>query len=135
MSAYQTLESQLTQNPARWLVTGAAGFIGSHLVETLLRLDQVVAGLDNFATGHQSNLTDVAANVGEAAWSRFTFHEGDIVDPACCAEVAQGADYILHQAALGSVPRSLEDPVRTNNANVVGFLNMLLAARDAGVTR
>ncbi len=135
MSAYQTLESQLKQGPSRWLVTGAAGFIGSHLVETLLKLEQDVVGLDNFATGYAANLEDVRAAVGEAAWSRFQFHEGDICSLEACAGAVDGVDYVLHQAALGSVPRSLEDPLRTNGANIDGFLNMLVASRDAGVKR
>lgn len=125
----------MMQDRRRWVVTGAAGFIGSHLVEKLLQLDQSVVGLDNFATGHRQNLQDVQASVGEARWARFEFIEGDICDPATCAQVTTAADYVLHQAALGSVPRSLEDPARTNAANVDGFLNMLIAARDAGVSR
>lgn len=135
MSAYDLLKSELVQQPSRWLVTGAAGFIGSHLVETLLGLGQTVVGLDNFATGHQSNLDDVRESVGEQAWQRFTFFEADICNLDACREASSGADYILHQAALGSVPRSIEDPVVTNRANIDGFLTMLLAARDAGVKR
>jgi UDP-N-acetylglucosamine 4-epimerase len=135
MAAIQALESRLTREPRRWAVTGAAGFIGSHLVEKLLLLGQEVAGLDNFSTGHQANLDDVRDRVGEDNWSRFEFTEGDICDSGACARLAAGADCVLHQAALGSVPRSLEDPVRTNRSNVDGFLNMLIAARDAGVRR
>jgi UDP-N-acetylglucosamine 4-epimerase len=135
MPAYDALQKQLVQNPSRWVVTGAAGFIGSHLVETLLALGQSVIGLDNFATGHQSNLSDVRGIVGSANWSRFEFVEGDICEPDVCAQVASGADYILHQAALGSVPRSIEDPETTNRANIDGFLNMLVAARNAQVKR
>lgn len=118
-----------------WLVTGAAGFIGSNLTEALLRLGQEVVGLDNFATGHQRNLDDVRAQVGEEAWRQFHFVEGDIVDLETCRAVCKGVDFVLHQAALGSVPRSLADPITSNQANVTGFLNMLVAARDAGVKR
>jgi UDP-N-acetylglucosamine 4-epimerase len=135
MTAYKLLKSELVQNPSRWLVTGAAGFIGSHLVETLLGLGQAVVGLDNFATGHQSNLDAVRGSVGEQAWRRFTFLEADICDLDACREGAGGVDYVLHQAALGSVPRSIEDPIRTNGANIDGFLNMLQASRAAGVKR
>jgi UDP-N-acetylglucosamine/UDP-N-acetyl-alpha-D-glucosaminouronate 4-epimerase len=135
MPAYDALQEQLVQNPSRWVVTGAAGFIGSHLVETLLSLGQSVTGLDNFSTGHQSNLDAVQQILGAENWSRFEFVEGDICEPDVCARVATGADYILHQAALGSVPRSIEDPARTNRANIDGFLNMLVAARDAGAKR
>jgi UDP-N-acetylglucosamine 4-epimerase len=135
MSAYGALQEQLVQSPSRWVVSGAAGFIGSHLVETLLTLGQSVVGLDNFATGHQSNLDDVRGIVGPTNWEKFEFVEADICDASACASVVQGADYILHQAALGSVPRSIEDPSRTNQANIDGFLNMLIAARDAGVKR
>ncbi len=119
----------------RWLVTGAAGFIGSHLLETLLANGQYVVGLDNFATGHRSNLDAVRATVGEEAWHRHRFVEADIVDPAACAEACAGVDVVLHQAALGSVPRSIADPQATHAANATGFLNMLVAARDAKVAR
>ena len=135
ITAYELLKSELVRRPSSWLVTGAAGFIGSHLVETLLGLGQVVVGLDNFATGYQANLDAVRGVVGEKAWQRFTFLEADICDAAMCREACSGADYILHQAALGSVPRSIEDPIRTNQANIDGFLNMLVASRDAGVKR
>ncbi|MGH8850573.1 MAG: SDR family oxidoreductase [Casimicrobiaceae bacterium] len=119
----------------RWLVTGSAGFIGSHLIETLLALDQEVVSLDSFATGHRTNLDDVRRAVGERAWRRHSFREADIVDAGACRSACQGVDVVLHQAALGSVPRSIEDPVRTHAANATGFLNMLVAARDAGVGR
>lgn len=135
MSAYETLKTQLRSSPRRWAVTGAAGFIGSHLVETLLGLDQQVVALDNFATGKAANLEAVRGLVSEDQWQRFEFIEGDICDIAACQAVCKDADYVLHQAALGSVPRSLADPVATNRANVDGFLNMLLAARDAEVSR
>jgi UDP-N-acetylglucosamine 4-epimerase len=116
-------------------VTGAAGFIGSNLVEALLNLGQRVVGLDNYATGRQKNLDEVAASVGADAWSRFTFLRGDICDLATCRRAVEGVDYVLHQAALGSVPRSIEDPLTTNASNIDGFLNMLVAARDAGARR
>ena len=135
MSAYKLLKSELVQQPSKWLVTGAAGFIGSHLVETLLNLGQIVVGLDNFATGHQSNLDDVGGGVGEEAWQCFTFLEADICDLDACRQASNGVDFVLHQAALGSVPRSIEDPIVTNRSNIDGFLNMLVAAREAGVKR
>jgi UDP-N-acetylglucosamine 4-epimerase len=127
--------AELTARPRRWLVTGSAGFIGSHLVEALLRAGQQVVGLDNFATGFQRNLDEVRAAVGEPAWARHRFIEGDIVDPATCARACEGVDLVLHQAALGSVPRSLADPLRTHAVNATGFLNMLVGARDAGCAR
>ena len=175
--AYAQACAQLLQTPRRWLVTGVAGFIGSHLLETLLQLGQEVRGLDNFMTGHRHNLEQVRASVGEQAWRRFTFIEGDIRDLQACAracgvpvqaasggngdgeadggtDAADGAsgaggslagrgradtggavDYVLHQAALGSVSRSLEDPLLCHAVNVSGFLNMLAAAREAGVRR
>ena len=134
-TAYLALQSQLRQQPCTWLVTGVAGFIGSHLLETLLGLGQRVVGLDNFATGHQHNLDEVQSAVGAAAWQNFRFIEGDIRNLADCQRACQGVDRVLHQAALGSVPRSLADPITTNAANVTGFLNMLVAARDASVKR
>jgi UDP-N-acetylglucosamine 4-epimerase len=118
-----------------WLVTGAAGFIGSHLVETLLALGQEVVGLDNFATGHRENLEDVRRAVGEEHWHRLVFIEGDITDPATCRRACEGADTVLHHAALGSVPRSIDDPLGAHAANATGFLNMLAAAGQAGVRR
>ncbi|WP_024888945.1 SDR family oxidoreductase [Luteimonas huabeiensis] len=133
MTAYSQLLRQLPSTPRTWLVTGAAGFIGSNLLETLLRLDQRVIGLDNFATGHRRNLDQVRERVAPAQWARFAFVEGDIRDPACCRDACAGVDHVLHQAALGSVPRSLDDPLATHSVNVTGFLNMLIAARDAGV--
>ncbi len=119
----------------RWLVTGSAGFIGSHLLEALLRMDQDVVSIDNFATGHRRNLDEVRRAVGERAWQRHTFIEGDIVDLDTCARACRRADVVLHQAALGSVPRSIEQPLATHAANATGFLNVLVAARDAGVKR
>lgn len=135
MNKYQVVQQHLAQQPRHWLITGAAGFIGSNLVEALLKLNQRVTGLDNFATGHRHNLDQVRAAVDAAAWDRFTFIEGDIRDAAQCAQACEGVDVVLHQAALGSVSRSIDDPVTTNAVNVDGFLNMLVAARDAGVGR
>lgn len=135
MSDRVSMEERLRREPRRWLVTGCAGFIGSHLTEFLLRCGQEVAGLDNFATGHRANLEDVREAVGEAAWRRFRFIEGDIRDVATCRDAVQGTDVILHQAALGSVPRSVEDPASTHGANVDGFFNLLLAAKEAEVGR
>lgn len=120
---------------ARWLVTGGAGFIGSHLVEHLLRAGQEVVTLDNFATGHRRNLEEVEAAVGIEARKRHRFIEGDIRDPAACREACTGVAYVLHQAALGSVPRSIEHPADSHAANATGFLNMLVAAHAAGVRR
>jgi UDP-N-acetylglucosamine 4-epimerase len=131
----QTFARILGDTPRRWLVTGCAGFIGSHLLEHLLANGQRVVGLDNFATGHRSNLDEVRGRVGEAAWQRHRFIEGSIVDPAICRRACEGVDIVLHQAALGSVPRSIADPAATHAANATGFLNMLVAARDAGVRR
>lgn len=131
----QALEQRLRADPARWLVTGVAGFIGSNLLEALLRAGQTVVGLDNFATGHRRNLDEVRELVGDAAWGRFRFLEGDIRDLATCRDACAGVDYVLHQAALGSVPRSIEDPLRSFDANVDGFVRILTAARDAGVRR
>lgn len=135
LTAYDQLVLRLKGQPARWLVTGCAGFIGSHLVETLLKLDQDVVGLDNFATGYQRNLDEIQHAVSAAQWLRFRFVKGDIRQPEDCHGVCRDVDYVLHQAALGSVPRSLADPQTTNAANIDGFLNMLVAARDAGVKR
>lgn len=125
---------QLEQNPKRWLVTGVAGFIGSNLLETLLKLNQQVVGLDNFATGHQRNLDEVQQLVTPKQWANFNFIQGDIRQLADCQQAVAGVDYVLHQAALGSVPRSLNDPITSNDTNVSGFLNMLVAARDAKVS-
>ncbi len=135
MPAINSLKADLTKRSASWLVTGVAGFIGSNLLESLLNLGQKVVGLDNFSTGFQANLDGVRAQVGEEAWQRFTFLQADICDLDACHKAVDGVDYVLHQAALGSVPRSIEDPVRTNHSNIDGFLNMLVAARDAGVKR
>jgi len=121
--------------PRRWLVTGAAGFIGSNLLEALLAGGQSVVGLDNFATGHRRNLDEVRRLVGEAAWARCVFHEADICDGLACARALEGVDVVLHQAALGSVPRSIEDPMRSFRSNATGFAELLTAAKDAGVKR
>lgn len=131
MTRYQDLNKTLLQSPRTWLVTGCAGFIGSNLLETLLGLDQRVVGLDNFATGHQHNLDEVQRTVTPEQWARFRFIEGDIRKLADCQAACEGVDHVLHQAALGSVPRSLNDPITTNEVNISGFLNMLVAARDA----
>ncbi len=130
---YLQLFDQLPNQPKTWLITGVAGFIGSNLLEHLLKLNQRVVGLDNFATGYQRNLDEVRSLVSAEQWARFQFIEGDIRNPEDCARACEGVGYVLHQAALGSVPRSLNDPITTNAANITGFLNMLVAARDAGV--
>lgn len=135
MAAFDDLKLGLVAEPKVWLVTGAAGFIGCNLVEALLQLGQKVVGLDNFATGHQKNLDQVRASVGSQAWAHFRFIDGDIRSLDTCREACTGVDYVLHQAALGSVPRSIEDPLLTNSSNIDGFLDMLVAARDAGVKR
>lgn len=133
MTAYSRLQQHLLATPRSWLITGVAGFIGSNLLETLLRLDQRVVGLDNFATGYRHNLEEVQGLVTAAQWARFRFIEGDIRSVEACREACEGVDHVLHQAAIGSVPRSIEDPITTNEANISGTLNMLVAARDAGV--
>ena len=135
MNAYETLKTKLLAAPNTWLVTGVAGFIGSNLLEALLRLNQRVVGLDNFSTGHQRNLDEVRALVTQEQWSLFTFIHGDIRNFVDCKKACNGVDYVLHQAALGSVPRSIEDPIVTNQNNIDGFLNMLVASRDAKVKR
>jgi UDP-N-acetylglucosamine 4-epimerase len=135
MTACGRLNEELRRTPRKWLVTGAAGFIGSNLLETLLKLDQRVVSLDNFATGRRSNLEDVTRLVAPEQWARHEFVEGDIRNLEDCRRVCEGVDVVLHHAALGSVPRSLVDPIATNAANVTGFVNMLVAARDAKVKR
>jgi UDP-N-acetylglucosamine 4-epimerase len=130
---FENIQCKLRKHPRKWLVTGCAGFIGSNLLETLLKLDQEVIGLDNFSTGYQRNLDEVRDLVHAKQWARFKFIKGDIRDIEVCREAVAGADHVLHQAALGSVPRSLEDPVTSNESNVSGFLNMLVAAKDARV--
>ncbi|GAB3770542.1 SDR family oxidoreductase [Ramlibacter monticola] len=133
MTAYEELLAHLPHTPRTWLVTGCAGFIGSNLLETLLKLDQRVVGLDNFATGHQRNLDEVRSLLAPAQWDRFRFLQGDIRNLHDCRAAVEGVDHVLHQAALGSVPRSLADPITTDGTNIGGFLNMLVAARDAKV--
>ncbi|MEO9135638.1 MAG: SDR family oxidoreductase [Casimicrobiaceae bacterium] len=133
--AYSIARERLRERPLRWLVTGSAGFIGSHLTQALLSLGQHVSGLDNFATGFRRNIDEVQAAVGADAWRRHAFVEADIADPAACRRACDGVDIVLHEAALGSVPRSIDDPLRTHAANATGFLNMLVAARDAGIRR
>ncbi|MBK7470615.1 MAG: SDR family oxidoreductase [Betaproteobacteria bacterium] len=132
---YQVARELLRRNPRSWLVTGVAGFIGSNLLETLLALGQRVVGLDNLATGYRANLDQVRTAVGAEAWRNFTFIEGDIRDLAACRRACAGIGVVLHHAALGSVPRSIEDPLATHDVNCTGFVNMLAAARDAGVAR
>ena len=123
------------QRPRRWLISGVAGFIGSNILETLLKLNQTVVGIDNYATGYARNLEEVREAAGASAWGNFTFIEGDIRVLSDCRRACAGADLVLHQAALGSVPRSIEDPLACHETNVTGFVNMLVAARDAGVGR
>nr|WP_257295688.1 NAD-dependent epimerase/dehydratase family protein [Endozoicomonas sp. YOMI1] len=130
---YETVKNELREHPRTWLITGVAGFIGSNLLETLLNLNQKVVGLDNFITGYQHNLEEVKMLVTSDQWQRFTFIQGDICNLGDCHKVCKDVDYVLHQAALGSVPRSINDPIATNVANITGFLNMLVAARDAKV--
>lgn len=133
MSRYAEIKVELKNSPKTWLVTGCAGFIGSNLLEALLKLDQQVVGLDNFATGHQRNLDEVQSLVTTEQWACFRFIEGDIREIETCHQVCKGVDYVLHQGALGSVPRSINDPISSNATNIDGFLNMLVAARDAEV--
>jgi UDP-N-acetylglucosamine 4-epimerase len=135
MSQFQELKENLSAAPATWLVTGAAGFIGSNLLEALLGLGQTVTGLDNLSTGRAENLAQVRAAVGPALWKHFRWIKADIRDAALCRRVTRGVDYVLHQAALGSVPRSLEDPIQTNDSNVNGLVNLLWAAHVNGVKR
>jgi UDP-N-acetylglucosamine/UDP-N-acetylgalactosamine 4-epimerase len=135
MTRWTRWRAELRERPRRWLVTGAAGFIGSHLVESLLEQGQQVRGIDSFVTGHRANLEEIGRDRGEEAWSRFEFLEGDVRDGASCREACAGVDFVLHQAALGSVSRSIADPLATHASNVDGFLEMLLAARDARCAR
>ena len=135
MSAYETLMTQLQTKQQTWLITGAAGFIGSNLLEALLKLNQKVVGVDNFSTGHHRNLDEVQSIVTPEQWQNFNFMQSDICNLAECQTACAGVDFVLHQAALGSVPRSVEDPITTNASNVTGFLNMLVAARNAKVKR
>jgi UDP-N-acetylglucosamine 4-epimerase len=133
LTQYTDIQASLRTEPRVWLVTGVAGFIGSNLLETLLALDQTVVGLDNFSTGHRQNLTQVEELVTAPQWKRFRMIDGDIRDLETCRGATEDVDYVLHQAALGSVPRSIADPIKTNLNNISGFLNMMVASRDAGV--
>lgn len=135
MNAYENVKATLKARSATWLVTGAAGFIGSNLVEALLKLNQIVIGLDNFSSGHRHNLAQVRDAVGRAKWSRFRLVEDDIRSLDACREACRSAQFVLHHAALGSVPHSVEDPLAAHASNSTGFLNMLLAARDSRVER
>ena len=133
MSAYRNILHTMESAPCTWLVTGVAGFIGSNLLQCLLTHGQRVVGLDNFFTGYRKNLDMVAGLVGPVCWQRFSFVEGDIRDIAACRQACEGVDHVLHEAALGSVPRSIDDPLLSNSCNIDGFVNMLVAAKDAGV--
>jgi UDP-N-acetylglucosamine 4-epimerase len=133
MNKYEQVQQELMNEPKTWLITGIAGFIGSNLLETLLKLNQRVIGLDNFSTGHQHNLDEVQSLVSREQWASFNFIRGDIRDLDICHKVCANVDYVLHQAALGSVPRSINDPITSNSVNIDGFLNILVAARDAKV--
>jgi UDP-N-acetylglucosamine 4-epimerase len=135
MTAYEDLQAELKAVPRTWMITGVAGFIGSNLLETLLRLDQIVIGIDNFATGFQRNLDQVAEAVSPDQWGRFKFIEGDITDRDNCLEACEGVEIVLHQAAINSAPRSIDDPWNSHRVNVNGFVTLYLAARDAGVQR
>ena len=132
---YNNVKNNLRNNQKTWLVTGVAGFIGSNLAEALLKLNQKVISLDNFSTGHKHNLSHIKESVSNEQWENFTFIEGDITNFETCQEITKNIDIILHQAALGSVPRSIDNPVLSNYNNVTGFLNMLTAAKENGVKR
>src|SRR5438552_273567 len=134
-SRYLEVQDMLRERPRRWLITGVAGFIGSNLLEALLKLGQEVVGLDNFATGHARNLEQVREIVGTPSWTKFTNIEGDIRDLPTCQHACAGVDTVLHHAALGSVPRSIENPLQTHEVNATGFVNMMIASRDAGTRR
>lgn len=135
MTAYEQIHRNLIRAPGKWLITGVAGFIGSNLLEALLRLNQTVVGIDNFSTGYQRNLREVESRITREQWRRFRLIEGDISDIKLCKKVCTAMDYVLHEAALGSVPASIENPEACHRANVTGFLNVLIAARDAKVNR
>ena len=134
MSRFNKISHELIKNPKTWLITGVGGFIGSNLLETLLLLNQKVVGIDNFSTGNPDNLIDVQSLVSKKQWANFKFLKGDIASLNSCKKACQGVDFVLHQAAIGSVPRSIKNPIKTNKSNITGFLNMLVAARDAKVT-
>lgn len=133
MTKYEELREKLVASPKTWLITGVAGFIGSNLLEALLKLDQKVKGVDNFSSGYLYNLEEVRLSVSDVQWSRFEFIEGDIRDTEVCEEACKNVEYVLHQAALGSVPRSIKDPITTNSVNIDGFLKMLTASKEARV--
>jgi UDP-N-acetylglucosamine 4-epimerase len=135
MTAYSRLRQELAAEPRTWLITGVAGFIGSHLLEELLRLDQTVVGLDNISTGSPQNLADVHARVTPEQWARFVFHKSSVADMSACREASNKVDYVLHQAGFISVPLSIEDPLGCHETNVTGTLNLLAAARDNRVRR
>lgn len=135
MTEIEQLKKRLAASPKVWALTGVAGFIGSNLLEALLRLGQKVIGLDNFSTGHAGNLKQIQASLGAERWANFTFVEGDVQDPKVCRTAVEGSDIVLHQAAIGSVPRSIANPAETNASNVTGFVNMISAARERGVKR
>jgi UDP-N-acetylglucosamine/UDP-N-acetylgalactosamine 4-epimerase len=132
---YEETKARLRAAPGKWLITGAAGFIGSHLLETLLGLDQEVVGVDNFLSGYRKNLLEVQQAVTQSQWQRFTFIEGDVADPELCRRVCSGVSTILHQAAMGSVPASMADPLAAHRNNVTADLHVLLAAKEHGVKR
>jgi UDP-N-acetylglucosamine 4-epimerase len=132
---YNKIKKELLQNQKTWLITGVAGFIGSNLAEALLKLNQKVISIDNFATGHRYNLEHVKNSVSSKEWENFTFVEGDITDLETCQKITKNVDIVLHQAALGSVPRSIATPIISNHANVTGFLNMITTAKDNGIKR
>lgn len=133
MNHYHTILQELKKHPKKWLITGVAGFIGSHLLETLLKHNQIVFGVDNFITGNQSNLDKVRNLVTDSLWNNFKFIEGDICNIDTCRQSVKSIDFVLHQAALGSVPRSIENPLLTNATNISGFLNMLDSSKNANV--
>lgn len=133
MQTYSSIKKSLNQNPKIWLITGVAGFIGSNLLETLLTLNQSIIGMDNFSTGNEENLIEVKSLVTKKQWARFKFIKGDISNFKSCELACEGIDYVLHQAAIGSVPRSIKDPIQTNKSNITGFLNILLASKNANV--
>lgn len=135
MEQYETVKNDLFVSPKTWLITGVAGFIGSNLLEALLKLNQRVVGLDSFVTGHRRNLDEVQTLVSGGQWDKFRFVQGDIRDLDTCRNACEGVDYVLHQAALGSVPRSIANPIATTESNLNGFLNMLISARDSHVSR
>ena len=132
-SIFNEICTDLESSQRRWLITGVGGFIGSNILETLLKLNQIVVGLDNFETGFENNLQEVQESVSPELWKNFTFINEDICNFEICTEICKGVDIVLHQAALGSVPRSIENPLRTNQVNITGFLNILTAAKDNGV--